>query len=502
MADAVKKCSLAVQLNFFRDVFPKQFKSFVPLTWVLPRDAAAVSEYLAARKGRTVIIKPDAGSQGDGILLTQRPRDVPTTLQAVAQKYVASPMTLEGVKFDMRLYVLVTSVAPLRAYIHHVGMVRLATQEYVKPDASNLNHVFKHLTNYSINKMNTEFEFNTDATQGDKGSKRLLDPVFAQLKAEGRDTETMWTNIKALVAKTLVGMGPTLWAQYCGAAPKNDAGCRCFQILGFDVLLDNKGKPWLLEVNNSPSLATETPLDELIKRTVVTDTFKIVDLTPEERAAWLIERRSRTSVKKTSPVRGRGSSPVKAASRAARTATDAPEGDATAEDAAENADDDAGPADDIDAIVKANVYDPDDLRELRTAFELNRAAKTGFEPIFHDDEENGYDDLVLFQSNELLHMYRQACGIRYTTMTAGKFTKFFRSCGVSTPAFNSHDADILYITVARQFGVSEMTYLHFCLAFVRAAQKMYPSDTAIGAATLLIENFVRPTYDRLLAASH
>jgi tubulin polyglutamylase TTLL6/13 len=40
----------------------------------------------------------------------------------------------------------------------------------------------------------------------------------------------------------------------------------CFEVLGMDVILDHKLKPYLLEVNHSPSFTTDTPLDSAIKR--------------------------------------------------------------------------------------------------------------------------------------------------------------------------------------------------------------------------------------------
>lgn len=40
----------------------------------------------------------------------------------------------------------------------------------------------------------------------------------------------------------------------------------CFEVLGMDVILDHKLKPYLLEVNHSPSFTTDTPLDAAIKR--------------------------------------------------------------------------------------------------------------------------------------------------------------------------------------------------------------------------------------------
>jgi len=49
-------------------------------------------------------------------------------------------------------------------------------------------------------------------------------------------------------------------------------------MLGFDVMIDSDLKPWLLEVNLSPSMATDSPLDMSIKSTVVTDCFNLVGL--------------------------------------------------------------------------------------------------------------------------------------------------------------------------------------------------------------------------------
>jgi tubulin polyglutamylase TTLL6/13 len=47
----------------------------------------------------------------------------------------------------------------------------------------------------------------------------------------------------------------------------------CFEVLGFDIILDSKLKPWLLEVNHAPSFSTDTPLDFKIKKDLIADTI-------------------------------------------------------------------------------------------------------------------------------------------------------------------------------------------------------------------------------------
>ena len=51
---------------------------------------------------------------------------------------------------------------------------------------------------------------------------------------------------------------------------------QCFEVFGFDVLLDAHLKPWLLEVNVSPSLSSSSPLDKNIKNKLMSDSFHIV----------------------------------------------------------------------------------------------------------------------------------------------------------------------------------------------------------------------------------
>ena len=65
---------------------------------------------------------------------------------------------------------------------------------------------------------------------------------------------------------------------YRTSKPEDVENSLCFQILGFDIFIDNKGKPWLIEVNQSPSFQTDTPLDYNIKKNIVQDSINILNL--------------------------------------------------------------------------------------------------------------------------------------------------------------------------------------------------------------------------------
>jgi len=69
-----------------------------------------------------------------------------------------------------------------------------------------------------------------------------------------------------------------LYHLYRSCQPEDIENQLCFQILGFDVMIDANMKPWLLEVNHAPSLATESPFDLKIKLKLVEDTLRLLNL--------------------------------------------------------------------------------------------------------------------------------------------------------------------------------------------------------------------------------
>jgi tubulin polyglutamylase TTLL6/13 len=92
-------------------------------------------------------------------------------------------MLIDGFKFDLRLYVFVLSVDPLKIYLYDDGLARLCTTEYQAPTAKNLHKSKMHLTNYSLNKKSKHF------VKGTEGSKRSLGAAFDYLAERGRGSQ-------------------------------------------------------------------------------------------------------------------------------------------------------------------------------------------------------------------------------------------------------------------------------------------------------------------------
>ena len=68
---------------------------------------------------------------------------------------------IDGLKFDLRIYILVRSVDPLKIYFFKEGLARFSTEPYKAPTKKNSSNMYMHLTNYAINARNKgKFEFN------------------------------------------------------------------------------------------------------------------------------------------------------------------------------------------------------------------------------------------------------------------------------------------------------------------------------------------------------
>ena len=84
---------------------------------------------------------------------------------------------------------------------------------------------------------------------------------------------------------------PSLSHMYKSCQPEDYENQLCFQILGFDVLIDENCKPWLIEVNQSPSFKAESGLDKRIKTLLVTDTINLLNLSAKRKQRWIAQNK-------------------------------------------------------------------------------------------------------------------------------------------------------------------------------------------------------------------
>ncbi|MEQ2179775.1 Tubulin polyglutamylase ttll4, partial [Goodea atripinnis] len=211
-----------------------------------------------------------ASARGIGIQVIHKWSQLPRKRPLLVQKYLHKPYLIGGNKFDLRIYVYVTSYDPLRIYMFSDGLVRFASCKY-SSSMKTLNNKFMHLTNYSVNKKNSEYQTNSD-DKACHGHKWALKALWHYLGSKGINTSLIWEKIKDIVIKTIIASEP-----YVNNLLKMHVKTpySCHELFGFDIMLDENLKPWILEVNISPSLHSNSALDVSIKGQMIRDLLNL-----------------------------------------------------------------------------------------------------------------------------------------------------------------------------------------------------------------------------------
>ncbi|QDZ18743.1 tubulin polyglutamylase [Chloropicon primus] len=261
---------------------------FVPETYLLPNEYNKfIKSYGEQRDQDTLwICKPTDLSRGQKIFVMKDIRELVYDCSSVIQRYIHNPLLVGGYKFDLRIYVLVSSMHPLKIHLFQDGLCRFGTVPYSK---GNYSDIWAHLTNFSINKNSPTYDWDKD-TIG-VANKWTLRRLTEYLRSRGVPMEAVMLKIKALVILSLVSLP--------GIVPKTSSGT-CFELFGFDVILSSDFKPWLLEVNTSPALGIDCFEDEDVKEPLIRDLLsavqfgKLSDRKRERKRPW--SRRSGTRV--------------------------------------------------------------------------------------------------------------------------------------------------------------------------------------------------------------
>ncbi|XP_070181394.1 tubulin polyglutamylase TTLL5-like isoform X10 [Littorina saxatilis] len=276
---------------------------FVPQSFVLPGEYQEFCSQFLKDRGPW-IVKPVASSRGRGVFLCNHPDQVPLDENLIVSHYLHNPLVIDGFKFDVRLYVAVTSYDPLVIYLYEEGLTRFATVKYER-STKHIRNQCMHLTNYSVNKRSNDYVKNDDPDVEDYGNKWSMGAMLRYLRSMGRDTAALMMRIEDVVIKTLLSVELSIATACKMFMPYRS---NCFELYGFDILVDNDLKPWVLEVNLSPSLACDSPLDLKIKGNMLCDLFSLAGIVAHDPMMRSQQQQNRRNTELASKLAGRAKS--------------------------------------------------------------------------------------------------------------------------------------------------------------------------------------------------
>jgi len=272
-----------MQMKYGAEVF-----GFHPDTFRLPAERKELITRMKAEKlTKLYIVKLPNNYCGIGACMINHPKMIPQKKKVhtennkkvtkedpiIVQSYISNPYLINGYKFDFRIYVLVTSINPLRIYLYKNGLVRFATEKFSTKD-EDLKNMFIHLTNFTVNKKGDAVR---DYPPGCQVNKWSVYELWDYLKEKDQiDPTPFWEGTKDVVIKTLL----------CGhenidKMVKESVGSfyNNYNLLGLDIFIDTDLKPYLLEVNTIPSLfinQISKDIDLRLKAPLIAETMNIV----------------------------------------------------------------------------------------------------------------------------------------------------------------------------------------------------------------------------------
>ena len=176
------------------------------------------------------------------------------------QKYLEKPLLYQGRKFDIRMWIMFMTNRENDVYIFKEGHLKATSLKY-NPDS---NDLFVHLTNYSVQKHNIHF------SKIEIGNEI----PFYEFQRELDRKKTGINFIKDIYPKIVRIVRLTGGAAIQGRMNFMNVK-NCFEIFGYDFILDENYKPYLLEINTNPGLEISSPLINQLLPRMIDDAFKL-----------------------------------------------------------------------------------------------------------------------------------------------------------------------------------------------------------------------------------
>ena len=287
--ELTRKDLLYKNLSKLKELFPGTKFDFLPESYILPNEYTFLKDKMDKNPNQFWIIKPVASSQGRGIFLTKNINEIPNNFSMIASRYIDNPFLINNKKFDLRIYAFVTSIMPLRIYRFNEGLTRFTTSNY----NSDKNDRCAHLTNYAVNKNNKNYIQNTQPFDIDyNSSKWTLTSLKQYLEENNINSELIFNKIDDIIIKTLISCENNLLSaisKYCSYQEN------CFELYGFDILIDDNLNCWLMECNLSPNLHFDAPIDLKIKGEMIAEIFDIIRIVPYDIRNEIYENNSKFS---------------------------------------------------------------------------------------------------------------------------------------------------------------------------------------------------------------
>ena len=256
--------------------FNEEF-NFMPETYYYPDDKYIIKKKFwnyTLNLDDLWFVKPAHKWGGRGISILKTLRQIKQD-KYLLNKYITNLDLINQKKYDLRLYVLVTGLKPLRIYLNKEGLIRIASKPFSLNNKT-ITDKYVHLTNTGINSGSKDFIIPNN-TNNENANIWNLQTYENYLNKINVDYNKLKNKIKDIIIKSMISVYKNLTIELDNY-DQNDINF--YDVLGYDIIITNKYDPILLEINSGPSTFIHNELDKPIKTNLIVDTLNIVGISP------------------------------------------------------------------------------------------------------------------------------------------------------------------------------------------------------------------------------
>ena len=208
------------------------------------------------------ILKPSNLSRGRGVTCVNSLEPIEQSLHAtndtgvIIQKYIENPYIINKRKFDIRQWVLVTSLCPLVIWMWKEPYLRFGAEDYIMEDLSN---IYCHLTNNSIAKHSIHY----------KNDKKFNEDMWTCFDFQQNYGKKVWDEIHEKIKNAII-------CSFYAIRQEIKYRENSHELYGYDFMIDEDFNVYLIEVNASPALDYSTKITEMLVKSMVKDLIEIV----------------------------------------------------------------------------------------------------------------------------------------------------------------------------------------------------------------------------------
>ena len=273
----VSKSLLYYNYQEFKKKFPNDY-NYMLKTYSFPEEKDLIikkfGNYSLNNNKDIWMIKPSYGSLGLKITILTNFSEI-NLKNYLITKYLHNPHLIKGYKYDLRFHGLVSTIKPIKLYLYNEGLVRIASEKY-HFNMKQKQDKYSYLTNLYINKKNkNKFIYPKNVKNMEDSNLWNLETYRKYCARNNINYDKLNNEIADIFIKMMLSVREKLIKEI---EDNNLESSNFYHLIGFDIILDENLKPYLLEANRRCGFRADNDAEKYYTFNIIADTLNIIGI--------------------------------------------------------------------------------------------------------------------------------------------------------------------------------------------------------------------------------